>query len=156
MNVSTYNAYIDNRLAAIDAMDNEVRTEFGSDYTFLFQYFYPRVLELKQTENRATTILERIGSAFGGSGAGGTTEVNNSTATNSIANSAVSTAANTSNTIAGTTIANGTTGTSVNTATTGTTVTTGTTDGATGGPTGNCSVEFSTFPVKSDGTLSYG
>ena len=66
MNVTTYNAYIDNRLAAIDEMDNQVRSEFGSDYTFLFQYFYPRVAELKKTEDKTANLLSKISSVFGG------------------------------------------------------------------------------------------
>ena len=63
LNTTAYNAYIDNRLSAIDTMDNEVRAEYGTDYAFLFQYLYPRVYELKKTDN-TSSVLNKIVASF--------------------------------------------------------------------------------------------
>lgn len=61
LNVSSYNAYIDGRLALLDELDNQVRLENGTDdYSFLFKYLYPRVYELKQPVSQTTSLLERI------------------------------------------------------------------------------------------------
>ena len=66
LDTTKYNAYLDDRLTAIDAMDDQVRAQYGADYTFLFQYFYPRVAELKKNDDATTRILQKIGSVFGG------------------------------------------------------------------------------------------
>ena len=125
MNATTYNAYIDNRLAAIDTMDNQVRAEFGSDYTFLFQYFYPRVAELKKSEDKTTSLLSQITSVFGGS------DTPTVTPTTPVVTPTV------------------TPTTPVVTPTV-----TPTTPGATGA-TGNCNIEVTAYPKNSDGTLNY-
>ena len=62
--VAAYNAYIDSRLTTMDALDNQVRSELGSDYAFIFQYTYPRVFELRQSEDKVASVLERFGNAM--------------------------------------------------------------------------------------------
>ena len=47
LNVTDYNAYLDDYLAKMDQMDNSTRASLGSGYEFLFQYLYPRVYGLR-------------------------------------------------------------------------------------------------------------
>ena len=63
MDNNLYNAYIDNKLTQLDSLDNEIQADpaFGSDYAFIFQYIYPRIYELRNTDNRFSSILDKIG-----------------------------------------------------------------------------------------------
>ena len=63
--ITKYNTYIDTRLSAIDTLDNQVRAELGSDYTFIFQYIYPRILELKKSTDQSISIIDRVGNVLG-------------------------------------------------------------------------------------------
>ncbi|MDD2892227.1 MAG: hypothetical protein PHQ95_04645 [Candidatus Gracilibacteria bacterium] len=58
-----YNAYLDDYLSKLDTLDNEVRNSFNTnDYSFLFQYIYPRVFALKISQDSIiTNILRQIG-----------------------------------------------------------------------------------------------
>lgn len=58
----TYNAYLDDYLSKLDALDNEIRSSFNTnDYAFLFQYIYPRVFALKISQDSIiTNILKQI------------------------------------------------------------------------------------------------
>lgn len=67
-NTALYNAYIDSRLTLLDNLDNQVRSELGSDYAFLFQYVYPRILELKKPSTDINSILDKISTDITGSG----------------------------------------------------------------------------------------
>jgi hypothetical protein len=61
---SAFNAYLDTRLAQLDQMDDEVRAQYGTDYAFIFQYLYPRILESKLKENSAVSIFDQINTMF--------------------------------------------------------------------------------------------
>ncbi len=61
-----YDAYIDDRLSAIDALDDQIRSEIGIEYAFIFQYAYPRVLELKRNEEKVVSVLKRLGTVMNG------------------------------------------------------------------------------------------
>ena len=58
INNTLYDSYIDTALTVLDVLDNEVQREYGTGYIFLFQYLYPRVLELRK--DQASTIIDSI------------------------------------------------------------------------------------------------
>lgn len=85
VNVTTYNAYIDDRLSLMNKLDNDVRAELGSDYAFIFKYAYPRVHELKREDTRVASVLERFGNVMGvSSGNENTNSVNTNIATTEV------------------------------------------------------------------------
>ncbi len=68
MDNNTYVSYLDNYLSKLSKLDDTVRLQYGSDYTFLFQYIYPRVFELRSAYS--TSIPDIIGQIGGISGTG--------------------------------------------------------------------------------------
>ena len=74
MNATLYNNYINSRLLVLDQLDDQVRREYGPDYAFLFQYIYPRILELKQGDGAIGNIIDRINTDVGREGTGSTND----------------------------------------------------------------------------------
>jgi hypothetical protein len=54
VNPSLYTAYVDGYLAKVDRLDNDMRTAYGNEYAFLFQYIYPRVYAIRTPAAGAT------------------------------------------------------------------------------------------------------
>lgn len=46
-NSALYTGYIDNYLAKVSGLDDTIKAQYGSSYSFLFEYVYPRVYELR-------------------------------------------------------------------------------------------------------------
>lgn len=63
-----YNAYLTQKLAALDALDSSLQAEkdangkliYDKDYTFIFSYIYPRVHE-KLKLDQTNSIFDQIG-----------------------------------------------------------------------------------------------
>lgn len=70
VDISKYNGYLETYLGKLDKLDNDTRTQLGSDYEFIFQYIYPRVNELKKNANQFDSIVGSIDGLMGSGGTG--------------------------------------------------------------------------------------